>query len=73
MSKHDFTWEGDGYDIEGDPCERYELWGKHRRKLPAIPPSQRKVADECWCGSRKHVGWLLCSICQVVLEKDAKP
>ena len=32
----------------------------------------RKVADNCWCGNRKHVEWPLCSVCQVVLEKDAR-
>lgn len=33
--------------------------------------AQRKVVDQCWCGNRKHVAWPLCSVCKVVVEKDA--
>ena len=34
-------------------------------------PSLRICADACWCGNRKHVEWPVCSVCRVILEKDA--
>jgi hypothetical protein len=34
-------------------------------------PSMRICADACWCGNRKHVEWPVCSVCRVILEKDA--
>lgn len=71
MSRHNFTWEGDGYDPEGDPYDRYSLWGKRRQKDGGVPPCKRVVADLCWCGTRKHVEWPVCSTCRVILEKDA--
>ena len=30
----------------------------------------RRAVDECWCGNRKHVKWPLCSVCQVIIEKE---
>ena len=42
------------------------------RDEPLQGYAYRKAVDECWCGNRKHIKWPLCSVCQVVLEKDAK-
>ena len=30
--------------------------------------AQRKAVDECWCGNRKHIKWIVCSVCQTVVE-----
>jgi hypothetical protein len=38
-----------------------------------IAKARAQFVNECWCGNRKHADWPLCSVCQVVLEKDAKP
>ena len=29
----------------------------------------RKVADECWCGNRKHIKQIVCAICRKVAEE----
>ena len=39
--------------------------------LLGIARARAKFVDQCWCGNRKHADWPLCSVCQVVVEKDA--
>ena len=39
--------------------------------LLGIAKARAKFVNECWCGNRKHADWPLCSVCQVVVEKDA--
>jgi len=45
--------------------------GDRDEPLLGIAKVRALFVDDCWCGNRKHVEWPVCSICQVVLEKDA--
>lgn len=62
MNRHNRTY--------GDkPCVNT---GDADEPLLGIAKVRALFVDECWCGNRKHVAWPLCSVCQVVIEKDAK-
>lgn len=66
------TWreyDSDGYVIEG-----LHYSGREDRDEPllGIAKARAKFIDQCWCGNRKHADRPLCSVCQVVIEKDAK-
>lgn len=67
MSARDFSYDGYLGDPEADPCTN-----TGDRDEPLQGYAYRKAVDECWCGNRKHIKWPLCSVCQVVLEKDAR-
>ena len=61
MNRHNRTY--------GDtPCVNT---GDRDEPLLGIAKVRALFVDDCWCGNRKHVEWPVCSICQVVLEKDA--
>jgi hypothetical protein len=60
MNRHNRTYDDIPCTNTGDVDE------------PLQGHAYRKVADDCWCGNRKHVEWALCSVCQVILEKDAR-
>jgi hypothetical protein len=36
--------------------------------LQGIATARAKFINECWCGNRKHAAWIVCSICQTVVE-----